>query len=108
MHKIVFNTPALFHYKRTKSTIKLHNLIKMYNKIFTLVIYCFLIINCSAQQTASFNITGYYAGSAERLDSFPLEKLTHIIYSFGHLKGNKLHINNAKDSACIKKMVAFK
>jgi chitinase len=80
----------------------------MYKKIFSIIIPCFLIFFCSAQQTTSFNITGYYAGSAERLDSFPLEKLTHIIYSFGHLKGNKLHINNAKDSACIKKMVAFK
>ncbi|HMU46446.1 MAG TPA: glycoside hydrolase family 18 protein [Chitinophagaceae bacterium] len=61
-----------------------------------------------AQQNNSICITGYYAGNAERLDSFPVEKLTHLIFSFGHLKGNKLHISNAGDTACIKKMVSLK
>lgn len=53
-------------------------------------------------------ITAYYAGSATRLDSFPVEKLTHIIFSFGHLKGNRLNIHNAGDTACIQKMVRYK
>ncbi|HEX4877404.1 MAG TPA: glycoside hydrolase family 18 protein [Chitinophagaceae bacterium] len=56
----------------------------------------------------NFCITGYYAGPYQRLDSFPVEKLTHLIFSFGHLQGNKLHISNAADTACIRKMVSFK
>lgn len=62
----------------------------------------------SLPQQRPFCITGYYAGPAHRLDSFPAEQLTHIIYSFGHLRGNTLHISNAGDTACIQKMVSLK
>lgn len=61
-----------------------------------------------AQRPSGFCVTGYYAGPAARLDSFRLGSLTHIIYSFGHLKGNRLHIHQAADTACIRKMVAWK
>lgn len=42
------------------------------------------------------------------VDSFPIEKLTHIIFSFAHLKGNELHINNARDTATIQAMIKLK
>ena len=76
-----------------------------------LLILCFLAgcLNCSySQRSIPICITAYYSGNAQRLDSFPVEKLTHLIYSFGHLRGNKLHISNAGDTACIQKMVSFK
>jgi chitinase len=53
-------------------------------------------------------IIAYYSGNAARVDSFEVEKLTHIIYSFCHLKGNRLSVNNAGDTLTIKKMVALK
>lgn len=53
-------------------------------------------------------VIAYYAGRPERLDSFAVEKLTHLIFCFGHLKGNRLHIGSARDTAAIKKMVALK
>lgn len=61
-----------------------------------------------AQHSKPFCITGYYAGPADRLDNFPVEKLTHLVYSFGHLKGNHLHFGHANDTACIRKMVGYK
>jgi len=42
------------------------------------------------------------------VDSFPIEKLTHIIFSFAHLKGNELHINNARDSATVEELITLK
>jgi chitinase len=75
------------------------------------VVFLFLAFVSSAQRLArrpGFCITGYYAGPANRLDSFPIEKLTHIIFSFGHLKGNRLNIDNAGDTATIRKMVSYK
>ena len=42
------------------------------------------------------------------IDSFEVEKLTHLIFSFCHLKGNMLSVNNARDSATILRMVALK
>jgi chitinase len=59
----------------------------------------------SAQQTV---ISGYYAGNSTGIDNYPLHKLNYIIFSFGHLKGNRLHISNAEDSLLIRKMVQYK
>ena len=80
------------------------------NRYYLLAFFLFHTITCSAQRSGrpGFCITGYYAGPANRLDSFPTEKLTHIIFSFGHLKGNRLNIDNAGDTATIQKMVSYK
>lgn len=51
---------------------------------------------------------GYFAGRPTALDSFPVQKLTHLIFSFCHLKGYKLSVDRATDTACIQKMVSFK
>lgn len=53
-------------------------------------------------------VIGYYDGRLTAIDSFPTEKLTHIIFSFCHLKGNRLWVNNANDSAKIMRLVALK
>lgn len=75
-----------------------------------LLILLLLFCNSAAlsQRKGGFCVTGYYAGPAERLDSFQTGSLTHLIFSFGHLKGNRLHIHNAGDTACIRKMVSLK
>jgi chitinase len=53
-------------------------------------------------------VIGYYSGRNTALDSFAIGKLTHIIFSFCHLKGNKLDANNARDTATIQHMVQLK
>ncbi len=53
-------------------------------------------------------IIAYYAGSPEKLDSFDAKLMTHIIYCFGHLKGNRIKIKSKRDTLIIKKMVALK
>ena len=74
-----------------------------------ILIFCLLVagLYLKAQPRNPICITAYYSGNSQRLDSFPVEKLTHMIYSFGHLRGNKLHISNAGDTV-IQKMVSFK
>lgn len=65
--------------------------------------------NLQAQKIAKPNVIAYYTGGGGTLiDSFPVEKLSHLIYSFGHVKGDSLNIKSAKDSALISKMVALK
>lgn len=61
--------------------------------------------NTSSQQLA---VIGYYAGQADKIDSFAVEKLTHIIFSFCHLKGNVLSVDRAADTATIEKLVSLK
>jgi len=53
-------------------------------------------------------VIGYYAGRSTALDSFATGKLTHILFSFCHLDGNRLFVNTAKDTATIRHMVELK
>jgi chitinase len=53
-------------------------------------------------------VIAYYAGPAAQVDSFAAEKITHIIFSFCHLKGNQLAVDNAGDTLTIQRLVALK
>ncbi|RYD76666.1 MAG: glycoside hydrolase family 18 protein [Sphingobacteriales bacterium] len=75
--------------------------------VILLSIFCGLTLN--AQQKYRPNVIAYYTGGGGTLiDSFPIEKISHLIYSFGHLKGDSMNIHSAKDSALILKMVDLK
>jgi chitinase len=68
----------------------------------------FLFQYSFAQKKNEISVIGYFAGRTTALDSFPVGKLTHLIYSFCHLNGNKLWVGSAADTARIQKMVSFK
>jgi chitinase len=71
----------------------------------------FIAFNTAAQPQQDPNglaVIAYYAGRTTMIDSFEVEKLTHLIFSFGHLKGDTFSVNNARDSATILRMVALK
>jgi chitinase len=53
-------------------------------------------------------VIAYYSGNSKAINNFDVKKLTHIIFSFCHLKGNRLNVDNAEDSATIKKLVSLK
>lgn len=70
-----------------------------------------ICIAASAQTSGdkkNISVIAYYAGRPNMIDSFEVEKLTHIIFCFCHLKGNRLHIGSARDTTAIRKMVALK
>lgn len=76
----------------------------------TLSLLLFFVLQSAAQnpgQTKPFVIS-YYSGSSERLDSFDVQQMTHLIYCFGHLKGNRFHLSAQKDTLLIQKMVGLK
>lgn len=61
------------------------------------------------QQNKKFAAIAYYAGkNVNEIDSFSVEKITHLIYSFAHLKGNRLNIDKAIDTMMIQKMISLK
>lgn len=77
----------------------------------TLLFFCFITAFSAAQKNTKQNdlaVIAYYAGRTAMIDSFEVEKLTHLIFSFCHLRGNKLSVNNARDSATIVRMVQLK
>ena len=66
---------------------------------------------CPAQKTGQpqrLTVTAYYPGDATEINNYPVEKLTHVIFSFCHLKNNKLSVDNASDSLTIQKLVSLK
>lgn len=61
-----------------------------------------------AQHKQDYKIIAYYTGTAERLQQFPLEKLTHIIYSFAKLQNDSLLLRDAEQEQNVQKIVALK
>ncbi len=74
---------------------------------FTLIVLASLSQICG-QTNSGFRLVAYYAGLSIPIDSFDTDKLTHLIFCFGHLSGNRLHIANSTDSNTILKMVQLK
>lgn len=56
----------------------------------------------------SFDIIAYYSGSGSDITDYPIVKLDQIIFSFMHLKGNKLSIDNAEDSISLLQITSLK
>jgi chitinase len=77
-------------------------------KFIPFLILLFIATTLIAQSKKELDIIAYYSAGPERVDSLPAEKLTHIIFSFCHLKGNKLAIDNAQDTLTIQKLVGLK
>lgn len=75
--------------------------------ICLLMIFVFGAGHLLAQKKA-FTVFGYYAGPANLVDSFPVEKLTHLSFSFTHLKGSSISLSNARDSASLEACVRMK
>jgi len=73
------------------------------------VILQFLSTSLSAQsQQNKISVIAYYAGDAKGIDTSSIKKLTHIIFSFCHLRGNELTVDNNNDAETIKHLVSLK
>ncbi len=72
----------------------------------------FLSTFCFAEkkykQNPNFDVIGYFSGNEQTLDRYPIEKLSYIIYSFVHLDGNRLKIDNKQSESTIKYLVQLK
>src|SRR5215213_5584733 len=78
---------------------------------FSITACLIAIASCTfSQAKKDFVVMAYYhpGGNISRIDSFAVEKITHILFSFVHLKGNKLSVDNTKDTAVIHKLVSLK
>jgi chitinase len=69
-----------------------------------------LVAGAGAQKKVSdeFAVIAYYTGDAKTIDSYKVDQLTHIIFSFCHLKEGKLSVDSRKDSLTIQHLVSLK
>ncbi|HAD13160.1 MAG TPA: glycoside hydrolase [Saprospirales bacterium] len=57
---------------------------------------------------AKVDVIAYYAGNGADLDQYQFGQLDQVIFSFCHLRGNELTIDDATDTVTIRKLVALK
>lgn len=57
---------------------------------------------------AAIDVIAYYNGDGSDLQKFHWEQMTQVIYSFCHLKGNQLAVDNPGDSLVIRQLVGLK
>jgi chitinase len=75
-------------------------------KKILLVCFVFAVLVCSAQE--KHKVLAYYTGNGETIKQYPVEKLTHIIYSFLRLKDDELTFRNDDQKNTVKQLVALK
>jgi chitinase len=74
--------------------------------LLSILILVLIIKQATAQ--SEIKVIAYFSGNPEQVDNIPVEKLSHIIFSFCHLKGNRLQVDSSSDSVAITKLVALK
>lgn len=91
---------------------------KLSNYIFSILIVFSGLGSCSSpsdenesaiiSKSNSLDIIAYYSGNGSSIADYPIDKLDQIIYSFVHLNGNQLAIDNAEDSVSLLQITALK
>lgn len=76
----------------------------------TILLTMAFVLPSTAQKAIPKNLSviAYYTGDAKRIDEYDIKKLSHIIFSFCHLKNGKLGVDSSKDSLTIKHLVSLK
>lgn len=83
-------------------------LVKLIKLLLSAIFPFITLFNSFGQSANDFKVLAYFAGSAAQLDSFDVQKITHIIYCFGHLDGNRFKLGKPGDTLIIQKMVSLK
>lgn len=76
--------------------------------ILCTAVWGLFFLSTRAQQKEKFRVIAYYAGSAEFISQYEIEKESHLIYCFGQLKGNELHFGHRNDTIALQSMAKLK
>lgn len=73
-----------------------------------LLFFLFYSISLPAQQKQSYKIIAYATGKAETIKQYPIENLTHIIYSFLKMQNDTLTFHNEDQKKSVRQLVELK
>lgn len=80
-------------------------------RFFRWLIPAFLLLwagTTAAKSPSPFSVIAYYTGDSQLIGQYDTGKLTHIIFSFCHLKDGRLNVASARDTATIHHLVSLK
>jgi chitinase len=80
---------------------------KLLPKFIALLVFVLFAVYAEGQGN-SIKVIGYFSGKADQVESIPAKELSHVIYSFCHLQGNRLGVDSKQDSLTITKLVELK
>jgi chitinase len=66
------------------------------------------ILSSSAQPSPHFKVIAYCTGNADTIVKYPIQKLTHIIYSFLKISNDTLCFRDSAQQSGLQKLVALK
>ena len=75
-------------------------------KKFCLIILVFSVVQLSAQ--SPYKVIAYYTGNGEAIRQYPLDKLTHVIFSFLKLQNDTLVFRNDNQRRSLEQLVELK
>lgn len=73
-----------------------------------LLLFSICMVTSAAAQKKSYKVIAYYAGPADSLANYQLEKVTHLIYCFLHLRNDTLGEGSIVQQENLKKVSALK
>src|SRR5574343_1579809 len=78
--------------------------------LFAFITCSFILSGTStlAQKSHRPYTIAYYTGDANNIHNFRVDQLSHIIYSFLHLKGDSLHFGNENQKTILRGLTALK
>ena len=65
-------------------------------------------IERNEKKQVPFRVVGFYKGNGSDIEKYEIGKLTHIIFCFTYLHGNKISIKNADEEGILKRLVSLK
>ena len=81
-------------------------------KKYLLPLFLFISISLLAQQTKPgrqpYKIIAYYTGNGTNIKQYPVNKLTHIIYSFLKIQNDTLTFRDSAQENNVQQLVALK
>ncbi|MEI9957378.1 MAG: glycosyl hydrolase family 18 protein [Ferruginibacter sp.] len=69
---------------------------------------CLLLLQLAVFSQSKYKVIAYYTGSAENIKQYPLDKLTHVIYSFLKFQSDTLAFRDSMQMQNVQQLVALK
>jgi chitinase len=80
---------------------------EIFKRLLAIQILCLVTISVISQSADKTRVLAYFLGPPALLENYDVSQMTHIIFCFGQLEGNRFKISK-DDSVTIRKMVSLK